>query len=277
MQNPIAIFDSGLGGLTVMRQVAKHLPAEDIVYFGDTARVPYGTKSPETIERFATEIVQFLLRFSPKVIVVACNTVSATALPALQILFELPIFGVVIPGCAAALRASRSRRIGVIGTEATVAADAYRRTIVQNDPSAVVVSRACPLLVPIVEEGRTADDPIVAAVLEEYLAPLKKAQIDTLVLGCTHYPLLRPAVERTMGDGVAIVDSAVEVAKAVHSQLESSGLLRQSDRRGEYAFYASDNAERFARIGRRFLGRLVQNVQHVVPDEDFLAPAVGVM
>lgn len=266
MQSPIAIFDSGLGGLTVMRQVAERLPAEDIVYFGDTARVPYGIKSPETIERFALQIVDFLIRFEPKVIVAACNTVSATALPALRSACRVSIFGVVIPGCAAALRASRSQRIGVIGTEATIRADAYRKTILQHNLAATVISRACPLLVPIVEEGRRSDDPIVAAVLREYLAPLKEARIDTLVLGCTHYPLLRPAIEREMGPQVAIVDSAVEVSRAVQAELERLKAPGPADRRGEYLFFVTDNADRFAAIGQRFFGQLVQNVRRIPPE-----------
>jgi len=268
-EHPIAIFDSGLGGLTAVRQVARCLPAEDIVYFGDTARVPYGIKSPETIQRFATEIVEFLLRFEPKLVVAACNTVSATALPALRGAFDLPIFGVVIPGCAAALRSSRSQRIGVIGTEATIRADAYRATILQHNPEANVVSQPCPLLVPIVEEGRTPDDPVVATVLREYLAPLKAAQVDTVVLGCTHYPLLRAAVEREMGEGVAIVDSAVEVARAVASELARGGLLAPASRRGQYNFYSSDNPDRFAEVGRRFLGRMLQRVSWVPLDNNF--------
>jgi len=274
MQSPIAIFDSGLGGLTAMRQVAKYLPAEDIVYFGDTARVPYGTKSPHTIERFAKEVLHFLLRFEPRVIVAACNTVSATALPVLRCNCDIPIFGVVIPGCAAALRMSKTHRIGVIGTEATIRAGAYHDTITSHNPSAKVVSKACPLLVPIVEEGRQDDDSIVKAVLNEYLAPLKEENVDTVVLGCTHYPLLHDAIQREMGGDVRIVDSGVEVARAVRSELERSDMLSAENRESRYEFYASDNAARFGEIAQRFLGQMLQHVSLVEPGEHFPDQAV---
>src|ERR1043166_7690656 len=187
---PIGIFDSGIGGLTVVRQVHRVLPREDLVYLGDTARVPYGTKSPATVVRFACEDTQFLVQKNGKAVVVACNTVSAWALPTLERKFSVPIFGVIIPGAEAALKRSRNRRIGVIGTSTTIRSQAYSRAILARDDSANVFACACPLLVPLVEEG-WINNKITQAVLRAYLSPMLRRRVDTLVLGCTHYPLLK--------------------------------------------------------------------------------------
>ncbi|MBN1343502.1 MAG: glutamate racemase, partial [Phycisphaerae bacterium] len=186
---PIAVFDSGLGGLTVVAELQRQLPAEHIIYFGDTARVPYGTKSAETVIRFAREDCAFLLRFDPKMLVVACNTASAHAMPALTEWLDVPVCGVVEPGAQAAVKAAGGRTVAVIATEGTIASDAYRKAIQARQPSLPVVQKACPLLVPLVEEGRSADDPIVKAVLVEYLEPLRALAPAVVVLGCTHYPL----------------------------------------------------------------------------------------
>ena len=264
---PIAIFDSGLGGLTVVRQVADVLPGENVVYLGDTARVPYGPKSPDTVQRFAEECATFLLQYAPKLLIIACNTASATALPHLKSRFSLPILGVVLPGCWAAAKATRNGRVGVIATEATVRSGAYRLGIEQVAPGTEVFGRACPLLVPIVEEGRDGDDPITQAVLREYLAPVRQRGVDTLVLGCTHYPLLEAAVAREMGPGVTIVDSAIETARLARTLLEEDGLLRADNADVHHRFFATDNAARFAVVGRRFLGDTIADVHQVAPEE----------
>src|SRR6266853_5200228 len=203
---PIGIFDSGIGGLTVARQIHKLMPNEDLVYLGDTARVPYGTKSPSTVVRFACEDTAFLLRQNVKAVVVACNTCSAWALPMLEKKFEVPIFGVILPGVRAALEKSRTQRIGIIGTSATIRSKAYSNALLARCDTAQVFARACPLLVPLVEEGWTRHR-LTHPILREYLSPLLRHRIDTLILGCTHYPLLKRAIRGVVGKKVALVDS----------------------------------------------------------------------
>jgi len=262
----IAIFDSGVGGLTVAAAVRDLLPGEKIVYFGDTARVPYGTKSSATIERFALENAAFLMRFSPRLIIVACNTASAVAVPALREAAPVPIIGVVEPGARAAARATRNGVVAVIGTETTIATGAYARALGEIDPRIRVVSRACPLLVPIVEEGRTTSDPIARGAVAEYLRTVKEAKPDTLILGCTHYPLLRDAFSEMMGPGVAIVDAAYETAREVRQIVGES---KSSARPARCYFLASDNPGRFAEIGSAFMGERIQKVFYVQPEEFF--------
>jgi glutamate racemase len=268
MRRPIGIFDSGLGGLTVVRAIRRRLPAERIVYFGDTARVPYGIKSGRTVTRFAAEDCQFLCRYDPKYIVAACNTASAAALPALQARFAPPLTGVIEPGAAAAVRAGGGRPIGVIATEGTIGSGAYRRAIHRHLPDAVVVEKACPLLVPLVEEGRGPRDPLVRAALAEYLAEMRGAGVAALVLGCTHYPLIKEAIREAMGPGVALVDSAEAVADEVAAQLASLGLLAP-DGLGGIRFFVSDNPDRFRAVGANFLGEPVDDVTLVAPEEFF--------
>jgi len=253
IDRPIGIFDSGLGGLTVVRAVRRRLPAERIVYFGDTARVPYGIKSARTVTRFAAEACGLLARHEPKCLVAACNTASATAMPALADGFDVPILGVIEPGVEAALSACPNGPIGVIATEATVASEAYRRAIRRHAPDVRVLERACPLLVPIVEEGRAPDDPVVRAVLAEYLAPLAEAGVGAVVLGCTHYPLLKGAMAAVLGPDVPLVDSAEAVAERVADRLGADGLLAEG-RDGDWQFFVSDNPDRFREVGGRFLG-----------------------
>jgi len=251
---PIGIFDSGVGGLTVVRQIHRALPHEDLVYLGDTARVPYGTKSPGTVVRFACEDTQFLIQQNVKAVVVACNTVSAWALPTLERKFGVPIFGVIIPGAQAALKKTKNRRIGIIGTAATVRSQAYSRTILARDDSARVFARACPLLVPLVEEGWT-NQRVTLAILRSYLSPLLRRGIDTLVLGCTHYPLLKRAIRAVTGDEVALVDSAESCAQFLNERLQSTKLLNQGRRRpGVIQPFVTDEVERFDELARRFLG-----------------------
>src|SRR5947207_8186832 len=227
---PIGIFDSGIGGLTVARQIHQLMPNEDLVYLGDTARVPYGTKSPGTVVRFACEDTQFLLQQNVKAVVVACNTCSAWALPMLERKFPVPIFGVIIPGAQAALKKSRNRRIGVIGTTTTVRSQAYSRAILARDDTARVFARACPLLVPLVEEGWTHNK-MTPPILNAYLSPILRRQIDTLVLGCTHYPLLKKIIRSVVGKEVALVDSAESCAQFLSEQLDGTKLLARTRRR----------------------------------------------
>jgi glutamate racemase len=269
MGQPIGIFDSGLGGLTVVRAIRGLLPAESIVYFGDTARVPYGIKSGETVARFAGEDCEFLCRYDPKFIVVACNTASAAALPVLSRRFRQPILGVIEPGARVAAGVCDGRPIGVIGTERTIASGAYRRAIERHLPAARVVEKACPLLVPLVEEGRSPRDPIVRAALDEYLAPMIEAGVGSVVLGCTHYPLVKEAIARVLGPHVTLVDSAEAVAEEVRYLLTTYNLLEPSGR-GDLRLFVSDNPERFRAVGQWFLGEEIPSVSHVSA-EDFCA------
>ena len=252
--SPIGVFDSGIGGLTVVRQLRRALPREDLIYLGDTARVPYGSKSPATVIRFACEDTAFLVEQKVKAVVVACNTASAWALPALVEEFPVPLFGVILPGAEAALARSRNRRIGVIGTKSTVRSEAYVKAIQARDPNALVFARSCPLLVPLVEEG-WVEHPVTAAVLKEYLAPLLEEGIDTLVLGCTHYPLLKRAIAKLVTKDVWLVDSAETCARDVLRELQKLNLLEVArEREGEIQPFVTDDVERFEALAAQFLG-----------------------
>ncbi len=250
---PIGIFDSGVGGLTVARQLRRVLPNEDLLYLGDTARVPYGTKSPETVVRFACEDTAFLVAANVKAVVVACNTASAWALEVLQGRFAVPVFGVILPGASAALERTRSGRIGVIGTPATIRSEAYTRAILGERPDCRVFPVACPLLVPLVEEG-WVNHPVSRLVLEEYLRPLLRHRIDTLVLGCTHYPLLKRAIRKIAGPEVVLIDSAESCARQVGRELAARGLLANRRRSGRLRACLTDETARFGEIAQRFLG-----------------------
>ncbi len=260
---PIGIFDSGIGGLTVARQIHRVLPREDLVYLGDTARVPYGTKSPGTVARFACEDTAFLMRQNVKTVVVGCNTCSAWALPMLEKKFPVPVFGVILPGVVAALEQTSHRRIGIIGTRATIRSQAYSVGILAHCDTAKVFARACPLLVPLVEEG-WIEHPVTAAVLREYLRPLLRRRIDTLILGCTHYPLLKKAIRRVVGEKVALVDSAESCAQFVRERLEQLNLLSVHRRRpGVIRPFVTDEAGRFAEQAMRFLGFATEPAREV--------------
>jgi glutamate racemase len=252
---PIGIFDSGLGGLTVAHALFDRLPRESTIYFGDTARVPYGPKSAETVRRYSLEIMRWLLDQGVKAIVIACNTSTAHALEALQAAAPVPVIGVIEPGARAAVAASGGKPIGVIGTAGTIGSGAYERAIRRLAPDAEVIARACPLFVPLVEEG-WFDRPATALVAEEYLAPLRQRGIGSLVLGCTHYPLLRPLLQRVTGSGVALIDSAGETASAVAEVLAERNLLALAEpkRPVTHRFAVSDDPERFRAVGARFLG-----------------------
>ncbi len=246
---PIAIFDSGVGGLTVARAVNQALPDEELIYLGDTARVPYGSKSAATVKRFAGECVEFLLHFRPKLVIIACNTASATALESLDEMVDVPLWGVIEPGARAALGASHLRRIGVIGTRATVKSGAYARAVAALDKSATVFSRACPLFVPLVEEGKT-EGPIVKAITQEYIAPLLEQEIDTLVLGCTHYPVLKPIFAEVAGAAVTLIDSAETMATAAREVLAARDEVRNDAVKPKPRFFVTDVIEDFERVGR---------------------------
>lgn len=253
IDQPIGVFDSGVGGLTVVREIQRMLPFEDIVYLGDTARVPYGTKSPATVIRFACEDTQFLVQQKVKVVVVACNTVSAWALPTLNRSFGVPILGVIQPGVEAAVSQTRNSRIGVIGTNATIRSRAYLNSIKALRKTAQVYSRACPLLVPLVEEGWTSH-PVTLSVLREYLAPFLARGIDTLVLGCTHYPLLKRAIRKVAGSSVRLVDSAESCAQFIARHLAFQKMLRPDpSRKGVIRPFVTDDTERFKVLAHRFL------------------------
>ena len=265
-ERAIGVFDSGLGGLTVVRELSRTMPAEDVVYLGDSARVPYGIKSRETIRRFAAEDAAFLLSFSPKLIVVACNTASATALDAVESRCPVPVVDVIGPSAAAAV-ACTAGPIGVIGTEATIASGAYQRAIASLDAAREVVGVACPLLVPIVEEGRDEDDPIVTSVLCDYLRDLQRRRCGALILGCTHYPLLAGAIAKLMGPDVQLINSGQAAADAARTRLGQAGLIRPGTRTGSLCCYTTDNAERFATLAERFGGRRPDRVEYVGTDE----------
>ena len=238
------------------------LPSESIVYFGDTARVPYGTKSKSTIVKFSLENVEFLLRFGVKCIVIACNTSSSWALPTLRKYFKVPIIGVIRPGCLAAVRQTRNKRVGVIGTRATIHSRAYETAIRAIDPTIKVFSQGCPLFVPLVEEG-WLNGAICREVAQQYLAPLKRQRIDTLILGCTHYPLLAATLQQVLGPQVLLVDSAKETAREVRGLLMATDSLRGRRQHPHHRFFVTDEPAHFAAIGQRFLGRLTGSVARV--------------
>lgn len=260
---PIGIFDSGVGGLTVVSQVRKILPHEDIVYFGDTARVPYGTKSKETVTKFSVENVEFLMRHNVKLILVACNTASSLSLDFLKRCFRVPILGVIAPGAKAAGRYTRTGRVGVIGTSATIRSGAYEKAITRQSARNRVFSQSCPLFVPLVEEG-WLDTAVAREVAAAYLKPLKAKKVDTLILGCTHYPLLKGVIGAFMGKGVLLVDSAEEAAREAKAVLDVNGLLNTFNKSGREKFFVSDEPPRFMAMAKRFLRRRIQCVKRAV-------------
>jgi len=257
---PIGVFDSGIGGLTVAHEIMKQLPEESVIYFGDTARVPYGPKSPDTVRRYSREISSFLLKQDVKAIVVACNTATAHALPMLRDELPIPVIGVVEPGARAAARRGKGSHIGIIGTSGTVRSGAYERAIRAIDPEARVTARACPLFVPLVEEG-WLDHPVTRQVAEEYLAPFIRDRVGALVLGCTHYPLLKPLLYQVLGRGVRLIDSAAETAAELKNVLCASDLAAAPGSAATHRFIASDDPMQFLELGRRFLGDAIEAVE----------------
>lgn len=266
---PIGVFDSGVGGLTVAREIMRQLSQERIVYFGDTARVPYGSKSKETIVRYSRQIIHFLESKGVKAIVVACNTASAYALEELRPEMKIPIIGVVKPGAKVAAQATRNGKIGVIGTEGTIASRIYTEMIQRHNPDAVVVGKACPLFVPLVEEG-WLKDPITIEIARRYLASFQETGIDTLILGCTHYPLLRSVVRDIMGAGVELVNPAYETAQGLKHLLEECGIANDGAQQGRapmYQFYVSDAAEKFKNFANSILPCEIKEAQLIQIEE----------
>ncbi len=259
---PVGVFDSGIGGLTVVRELVRQLPAESIIYFGDTARVPYGPKSPDTVRRYSREIASWLQQQGVKAVVVGCNTATAHALPTLRDELGLPVVGVVDPGARAAVRSSESGRIGVIGTMGTINSGAYERAIRTLAPGATITTRACPLLVPLVEEG-WLDTEATRLIVREYLEPLIGARIDSLVLGCTHYPLLKPLLHDVLGAAVRLIDSAEETAAETGRVLAEHGLAAPAGAAPRHRFVASDAPQQFLQIGQRFLGTTIDRVETI--------------
>jgi glutamate racemase len=259
---PIGVFDSGIGGLTVLKEIIKLLPWEDTIYLGDTARVPYGDKSSETVIRYAIETTDFLLGKNIKLLVVACNTASAVSLPVLKARYRLPILGVIEPGARRAVKKSRAGRVGVIGTERTVKSLAYVRAIHGIEPQIRVFTQSCPLLVPLAEEGWSGND-IALLAARRYLKGFRGGKIDVLVLGCTHYPLLKKVIRKALGPGIPLIDSAMETAREVRAILGQRGMLQKKARSGKRLFYVTDYPERFRLVGRRFLGKKLSKVERI--------------
>lgn len=260
--NAIGVFDSGIGGLTVVRALMERLPFENIFYFGDTARVPYGVKSVETIAHYATQITKFLLRQQVKLLIVACNTMAAVAYQVIEDLSLVPVLEVIDAGARCALRKTLTKAIGVIGTPATINSNAYARAIHRYDPDTRIYSQACPLFVPLVEEG-WLDHPVTRLTAQEYLKPVLAQNIDTLVLGCTHYPLLKPVLQEIVGPVTQLVDSAEAIAERAYEVLTDLELRNPRRSPPEHQYFVTDVPLRFQSIGERFLGRALSNV-HVV-------------
>lgn len=258
---PIGVFDSGVGGLTVFRALERRLPNESLIYLGDTARIPYGVRSESTVQRYALECAIFVQSRGVKAIVIACNTASALAANYLRNKLSLPIMGVIRTGASHAVERTQNGRVGVIATEATVASGAYERALLALRPGLEIMSRPCPLFVPLAEEG-WVNHPVTLRVAEEYLADLKD-HVDTLVLGCTHYPILLPVIERVLGSRVSYIDSGEAVADTLADMLESQGLARASANRRVEEFYVTDSAVRFRRVAELFLGRPLESVETV--------------
>ncbi|WAM34443.1 glutamate racemase [Caldicellulosiruptor morganii] len=253
---PIGIFDSGLGGLTVFKEIVKLMPNENIVYFGDTARIPYGSKSRETVTKFAAQNTRFLLSKNVKIVVVACNTASAYAYEYLKNQFEIPVVAVIEPGAKAAVFTTKNKKVGVIGTEGTIASGSFEKKILEFDPEIEVFSKPCPLFVPLVEEG-WVDKEVTYLVAREYLEEFRQKGIDTLVLGCTHYPFLQKVIKKVL-PGVSLVNPALETAKQTYEVLKQADMLNLSSEEPTYYFYASDNLKKFESVASIFLNEKIK-------------------
>ena len=248
---PIGVFDSGLGGLTAVSEIMRLLPGEEIVYFGDTARVPYGTRSKDTIMRYVREDIDFLKTFNIKAVIMACGTASSVSLPQIGEEYDIPIIGVVKPASIAATRATRNDKIGIIGTPATIKSRSYEREILTLSPRAELHTAACPLFVPLVENGRTdPDDVVLFTMVEEYLTPIKNAGVDTLIMGCTHYPIIERAIAAFLGDSVTLINPGLEAAK----YLTADGGIERGSGDGSYRFFVSDDRDGFLENASKFLG-----------------------
>jgi glutamate racemase len=264
MKKAIGIFDSGIGGLTVTKEIIKQLPNENIVYLGDTARVPYGNKSSDTIKKFSLEIANFLLQKNIKLLVIACNTASSFALSYLKQKINIPIIGVIEPGASAAAKITKNKKIGIIGTKGTINSQSYQNTLKKIDSSFQIFEKDCPLFVPLVEEGWIQKE-VSYMIADEYLKNLKKHKIDTLILGCTHYPILKNVISTIMGNDVNIIDSAIETAKKVKEILEQKLLLANDSPSNStnYEFYVSDDSEKFKEFAIKILDQNVKKVEKI--------------
>jgi glutamate racemase len=262
MNEPIGIFDSGIGGLTVVKELTKLLPNENYIYFGDTARVPYGTRSNRLIKQYAFEDTAFLQQFKIKLLVVACNSVSAVALDLLESAVDIPLTGVIMPGVEAAIQTTKNSKIGVIGTTATVTSGAYEQRIKAINPEITVFGQACPMLVHLVEEG-WVDEEITRLTIVKYLEPLLEKSIDTIILGCTHFPVVSDLIQDVVGPSITLIDSGKETAKKVKQILDNTGLNKNVTSTGKFSFYVSDIPDKFDEVGTLFLGRPVVQATHV--------------
>ncbi|MCI0454446.1 MAG: glutamate racemase [Candidatus Dadabacteria bacterium] len=260
--SPIGIFDSGIGGLTVVREIFRKLPGENIIYLGDTASVPYGTKSSETVIKYSQINSRFLVSKGIKLLVVACNTASAVSLTGLRWDLEIPVMGVIEPGARKGVRITKTGKVGVIGTPSTIKSGAYKKAMENMAPEIKVYSKACPLLVPLAEEGWT-DGEIAQLTARRYLEPLKESGIDVLILGCTHYPLLKSTIQKVIGEDVALVDSAEETALEIERTLKENGISNEGSYSTQREFYLTDVSETFIAIAERFLGEKVERVEQV--------------
>jgi len=259
---PIGVFDSGLGGLTVLKEIKKLIPTESVVYFGDNGRAPYGTKSTDTIVKYTFQDIRFLLNQDIKMIVIACNTASASSLKLVKDSFDIPVIEVTEPGAITAVNETKNKKIGVIGTVATVTSGVYERAINRLDSSIEIVQKACPLFVPLVEEGWWENE-IAFRIAEEYLEPLKKEGIDTLVMGCTHYPLLYNTISKVMGPDVKLVSSALEVTKVVRKILGEMDIMRDENVKPVYRYYTSDSVEKFESLGSAILESDIHSAEKI--------------
>jgi glutamate racemase len=259
---PIGVFDSGIGGLTVLKEIIRELPNESTIYLGDTARVPYGIRSPETVIRYSFENTKFLFSKDIKLLVVACNTASSLSLDAIKNSISIPVIGVIEPGAKAAVRVTRNKKIGIIGTEATIKSSSYTKAIEIIDRSIEIFGLACPLFVPLVEEGWTEGN-VASLIAKEYLESLKDKDIDTLVLGCTHYPLMKKVIAEVMGKGIRLIDSAVETSHEIKIILEAINLNRELKNGPLREFYVTDSPERFIEVGERFLGHKIKHIEKI--------------
>jgi glutamate racemase len=259
---PIGVFDSGIGGLTVLKEIMKRLPQENTIYLGDTARVPYGIRSPETVIKYSFENTRFLFARNIKLLVIACNTASSISLNAIKESVSIPVIGVIEPGAQAAVRATRKNRVGIIGTDATITSNAYTNVIKNMDERITVFGLPCPLFVPLVEEGWT-DGNIATLIARRYLKDIKRKDIDTLVLGCTHYPLLKSVISNVMGRNVRLIDSAVETSHVIKRTLQNMAITRKEEERPEREFYVTDSPEKFLKIGERFLGKKIEHIEKI--------------
>lgn len=265
---PVGVFDSGVGGLTVAREIMRQLPHENLVYFGDTARVPYGSKSQNTIIRYSRQIIRFLKTKQVKAIVIACNTASALALDVVRKETDVPIMGVVVPGARAAVAATDSGKVGVIGTEATVHSHMYSQIIKEYNPKISVTGKSCPLFVPLVEEG-FAKHKVTWEIIDYYLAEMKESDIDTMILGCTHYPLLRSRIREYMGDKIHLVNPAYETAMDLKNLLEEQGMSNEGCQaeHAAYEFYVSDAADKFKQFANSILPYDIETTQQINIEE----------